>query len=141
VLVLLTDGNDTASRLPPVKAAEIAKQAHLTVHTIAIGDPNGTGEDKVDLAALETIATTTGGRAFRAEDRAGLAEIYATIDRLAPDEATRTLFRPRVELYWLPIAAATLLAALYHGAALAAATLRRRPAAGGVVQRPTAVAE
>jgi Ca-activated chloride channel family protein len=128
VLVLLTDGNDTASRLPPAKAAEIAKQAGITVHTVAIGNPNASGEDKVDLAALETIATTTGGRAFRAEDRAGLAEIYATIDRLAPDEAKRTLFRPRVDLYWLPLAASTLLAALYHGAALVGLALRRRPA-------------
>lgn len=126
VLVLLTDGNDTASRLPPAKAAEIAKEAGITIHTVAIGDPDGTGEDKVDLAALEAIATATGGRAFRAEDRRKLEEIYATIDTLAPDEAKRTLFRPRVDLYWLPLAAATVLLAVHQAAALLAAFVRRR---------------
>jgi Ca-activated chloride channel family protein len=129
VLVLLTDGNDTASRLPPPKAAEIAKAAGIVIHTVAIGDPNGSGEDKVDLAALAAIATATGGRAFRAEDRHGLEEIYATIDTLTPDQAKRSVFRPRVELYWVPLAAATLLLALYQAGALVAAwaRARRRP--------------
>jgi len=126
VLVLLTDGNDTASRLPPPKAAEIAKSAGITIHTVAIGDPNAAGENKVDLQALEAIATATGGRAFRAEDRRGLEEIYATIDTLTPDQATRTLFRPRIDLYWVPLAAATVLLALYHAGALLAAWVRAR---------------
>jgi Ca-activated chloride channel family protein len=126
VLVLLTDGNDTASRLPPLKAAEIAKAAGIAIHTVAIGDPNGTGEDKVDLRALEAIATATGGRAFRAEDRRGLEAIYATIDTLTPDESKRTLFRPRIDLYWVPLAAATSLLALYQAGALVAAWARAR---------------
>jgi len=126
VLVLLTDGNDTASRLPPAKAAEIAKGAGITIHTVAIGDPNAAGEDKVDLAALDAIAAATGGRAFRAEDRRGLEEIYATIDTLTPDEAKRTLFRPRIELYWVPLAAATSLLVLYQAGAIVAARARAR---------------
>lgn len=127
ILVLLTDGNDTASRLPPAKAAEIAKQAGITIHTVAIGDPEGTGEDKVDLAALEKVATATGGRAFRAEDRAKLEEIYAAIDTLAPDQAKRTLLRPRIDLYWVPLAAGTVLLALYQVVAILWATARARP--------------
>ena len=126
VLVLLTDGNDTASRLPPAKAAEIAKTAGITIHTVAIGDPNGTGEDKVDLGALAAIATATGGRAFRAEDRRGLEEIYATIDTLTPDRAKRTMFRPRIDLYFVPLAAATSLLVLYQAGALLAAWVRAR---------------
>lgn len=126
VLVLLTDGNDTASRLPPAKAAEIAKAADITIHTVAIGDPNAAGEDKVDLGALEAVAAATGGRAFRAEDRRGLEEIYTTIDTLTPDQAKRTLFRPRVELYWAPLAAATSLLALYQAGAILAAWARAR---------------
>jgi Ca-activated chloride channel homolog len=127
VLVLLTDGNDTASRLPPDKAAEIAKHAGITIHTVAIGDPDGTGEDRVDLAALQKVATATGGRAFRAEDRAKLEDIYATIDTLAPDQAKHTRFRPRIDLYWVPLAAATVLLALYQTAAILWASIRARP--------------
>ena len=44
VLVLLTDGNDTGSKVPPKKAAEIAADHHITIHTVAIGDPQSTGE-------------------------------------------------------------------------------------------------
>src|SRR5271154_2627187 len=39
VLILLTDGNDTGSRIPPQKAAEIAKQNKITIHVVGIGDP------------------------------------------------------------------------------------------------------
>jgi Ca-activated chloride channel family protein len=127
VLVLLTDGNDTASRLPPEKAAEIAKQAGITIHTVAIGDPDGTGENRVDLVALGKIAAATGGRAFRAEDRAKLEEIYAAIDTLAPDQAKRTLFRPRIDLYWMPLAAAMVLLAGYQAAAISLVAARARP--------------
>ena len=125
VLVLLTDGNDTASRIPPAQAAEIAKQHRITIHTIGIGDPEASGEEKVDLDALAKIAGATGGRTFRAEDRAGLEAIYATIDASTPDQAKRRLFRPKVELYWMPLAAATVLLLLYHASALLRASVRR----------------
>jgi Ca-activated chloride channel homolog len=39
VLILLTDGNDTGSRMPPLKAAEIAKDRGVTIHTVEIGNP------------------------------------------------------------------------------------------------------
>ena len=56
VLVLLTDGNDTNSKVPPAKAAEIAADHDITIHTVAMGDPQSTGEAEMDLATLKTIA-------------------------------------------------------------------------------------
>src|SRR5262249_15065398 len=47
VLVLLTDGNDTASKMTPPRAADIAKQKGIRIHTVAIGNPDASGEDKV----------------------------------------------------------------------------------------------
>jgi Ca-activated chloride channel family protein len=125
VLVLLTDGNDTASRLPPERAADIAKRHGIVIHTIGIGDPRASGEDKVDLAALQRLSAATGGRSFRGENRAGLEEIYATIDALTPDQAKHLTYQPRVELYWMPLAGAAALLALYHGIAMLASMLRR----------------
>jgi von Willebrand factor type A domain len=61
VLILLTDGNDTGSRMPPRKAAEIAKENRITIHVVGLGYPHATGEDKVDYKALHQIATATGG--------------------------------------------------------------------------------
>src|SRR5262245_29361388 len=56
VLILLTDGNDTASKMPPDRAADIAKQNGIRVHTVGLGNPKATGEDKVDIATLQKIA-------------------------------------------------------------------------------------
>ena len=114
VVVLLTDGNDTGSRMPPGKAAEIAKQKGITIHTIAIGDPAAQGEEKVDLKTLQNIATTTGGRYFRGEDRDQLETIYATLDKLTPEKYETLSYRPKRPLFQWPLAAATLLLAGYH---------------------------
>ena len=124
VLILLTDGNDTASRVPPARAAELARDRKLAVHTIGIGDPNATGEQRVDFAALEKISATTGGKSYRGQDRAGLEAIYGELDRLTPALVERTSYRPKRELYWLPLGAGAVLFALYHVLAWAGAAAR-----------------
>lgn len=124
VLVLLTDGNDTASRVPPEDAARIAADNHLIIHTIGIGDPQATGDDKVDLAALRRLSDETKGRSFRGEDRAGLEEIYSTIDRITPVKVQRTEFRPKIALYFWPLGTAAALLALYHLVAMLASMTR-----------------
>src|SRR5690606_8991810 len=92
VLVLLTDGVNTAGTLDPEKAAAIARDEGVRIHTIAFGGegeslsvfgfqlPSGGGE--IDEAMLARIAEATGGRSFRARDTAALAGIYAEIDRI-----------------------------------------------------------
>ena len=57
MLVLLTDGNDTASRVPPAHAAEIAQQRGLTIYTIGVGDPQASGENRVALQVLRDVAS------------------------------------------------------------------------------------
>ena len=127
VLILLTDGNDTASRIPPADAAKIAADQHMTIHTIGIGDPRGSGENKVDLKALQQLSEETRGRSFRGEDRAGLEQIYSTIDQITPVKVQRTEFRPKVALYFWPLGAALVLLAIYHLTAMLGSLLRRRP--------------
>lgn len=114
VLILLTDGNDTASRLPPDQAADIAHDQHITIHTVGIGDPRGSGEDKVDLNALRKLAERSGGRFFRAENREGLREIYATLDRITPEKVKRIVHRPKRALYMFPLGAALVLTVAFH---------------------------
>ena len=125
VLILLTDGNDTASAIPPEQAAEIAKGHKLVIHTIGIGDPEATGEDRVDLEALQRISDITGGRAFRALGKEeDLVDVYRTLDRITPEKVKREIYRPQRDFYWIPLAAAVLLMTLYHCLALLTATLR-----------------
>lgn len=114
VLIVLTDGNDTASKMTPEKAAEIAKDNHVVIHTVGIGDPNATGENKLDPATLEKIAKTTGGRNFFGSDQKALADIYALLDKLTPANQKTLSWQPRLELFCYPLGAAILLVLLYH---------------------------
>lgn len=123
VLILLTDGVNTAGLLDPRKAAELARDNGVRVHTVAFGGdgmmsvfgfqlPMPGGGDEIDEATLRAIAEATGGRFFRARDTAQLAGIYAEIDRLEPVERPGPMLRPRIERYAWPLAAAFAMALL-----------------------------
>lgn len=134
-IIALTDGNDTLSKVPPADAARVAKDKGITIHTVAVGDPQAAGEDKLDEAALKEVAATTGGGFFRALDRAQLAQIYQRLDAIETRRIDSVSFRPRRDIYWLPLAAALTLILLAQ--ALGIARRHRRVAPAG----PTGVAE
>ncbi|MFV3372861.1 vWA domain-containing protein [Pseudomonas sp. NY11226] len=112
VLILLTDGNDTSSAITPDHAAHLAQANGIVVHTIGIGDPQATGDAKVDLTTLQAIARTTGGQFFRADDRQALQQVYATLDRLTPHKVQTFSHHPKRDLFVWPLgmAAGLLLA-------------------------------
>ena len=112
LLVLLTDGNDTGSKVPPKKAAEIAAAHDVQIHAIAVGDPASTGEAEVDMETLTAIAEVTGGQPFRADDREQLEEIYRRIDELAPVEVETVSYRPTRPLFQWPLGGAVVLVIL-----------------------------
>lgn len=103
VLIVLTDGNDTASKVPPVEAAKVAAAQDIKIYTIAIGDPSAIGEEKVDLEVLEAMADITQGKSFQALNSDELLEVYAEIDRLEPQQFDSLSFRPRVSIHHYPI--------------------------------------
>jgi len=117
ILILLTDGANTAGQLAPLKAAELAAREQLKIYTIGIGADrmevggfffNQTINPSADLdeKTLTAIAEQTGGRYFRARDTKQLAEIYAELDRLEPVERDHDVYRPISELYPWPLGAA-----------------------------------
>lgn len=126
LLILLTDGNDTASRVPPEHAADIARQHGLVIYTIGVGDPAASGENRVDLGTLRTVADTTGGQFFRAEDGAQLQSIYADIDRLAPAKLQTLSWRPKLPLFQWPLGAALILSLALWLTLLASSEWSRR---------------
>ncbi|HGY9625883.1 VWA domain-containing protein [Pseudomonas juntendi] len=128
VLILLTDGNDTGSAITPDHAARMARDRGIVVHTIGIGDPEASGEAKVDLQALQDIAQATGGRFFRAGDRDALQQVYATLDHITPHRVKTFSHQPRRDLFWWPLGAALLALLLGHGVAALATARRASPA-------------
>ncbi len=102
VIVALTDGNDTGSRVPPVEAARIANDNDIMIHMIGVGDPTSVGEEKLDEEALKSVASITGGRYFHAADREELQGIYTELDRIDTREVETATYRPRIDLFhWL----------------------------------------
>lgn len=99
VLVVLTDGNDTGSKVPPVDAAKVATRFGITIYTIAIGDPLTSGEEALDIPTLERIAEETGGGFYQALDRESLLRVYARINELEPAVFDSISFRPKTSLH------------------------------------------
>ncbi len=115
LLILLTDGNDTASKMTPLNAAGIAALNGIEVHTIGVGDPEASGEDRVDFAALEAIAERTGGRFHDAADEAALEAVYRRIDELTAVDVRTTSWHPRQSMVHWPAGAALIVALLTYG--------------------------
>jgi len=110
LLLLLSDGADTNSMMSPVNAAEIAAQSGVSIYTIGVGDPNGSGEGRLDLKALEDIAARASGAFYYAGDVQGLAEIYDQIDTLNPRVTDTLSFQPREPISHIPFSIALVLA-------------------------------
>ena len=114
VLIMLTDGNDTGSMVPPVDAARVAASQDIRIYTIAIGDPASVGEEALDIDTLQRVSEITGGRYFQALDREQLAQAYLAIGELEPELYETISFRPRQSLHWVPISVALSLYLVYH---------------------------
>lgn len=119
VLILLSDGANTAGAVQPLQAAELAAHEHLKIYTIGVGAERmvvaglfGTQEvnpsQDLDEDTMTAIADKTGGRYFRARDTEELAKIYRVLDQLEPVEKERLYYRPYVELYFWPLAVALI---------------------------------
>ena len=118
VMIALTDGNDTGSKVPPAQAASIANDNDIIIHVVGVGDPTATGEEKLDEEALKSVATTTGGRYFHAADRDQLEEIYTELDRIDTREVEAETYRPRTDLFHWPLAVFMFLGLIFHGVLL-----------------------
>lgn len=123
ILILLTDGQNTAGNIQPQEALEIAVAAGVKVYTIGVGADEMLvrsffGNRKVnpsadlDEALLSDIAKQTGGQYFRARDTQGLQQIYEILDELEPIEDDPIQLRPMQSLFFYPLSVALFLSVL-----------------------------
>lgn len=123
VMVLLSDGSNTAGVIDPIEATKIAKQYGATIYTIGVGAGEmvvkdfffertvNTAQD-LDEKTLTNIAEMTGGQYFRARDSQDLANIYNEINKLEPITSVSQTWRPQSEWFTLPLAIALFLSML-----------------------------
>lgn len=120
VIILLTDGANNSGILPPLKAAELAKDEKIKVYTIGLGADAAMQAQQasflgfnpsadLDEKTLDEIATLTGGRYFRATDTQTLEAIYKTINQLETSTQEHAQVRPQKEYYPWPLALALFL--------------------------------
>lgn len=123
ILILLTDGENTAGEVEPLDAARLAAREGLKIYTIGVGADEiliqsffGTRRVNpsagLDEETLKSIAEMTGGEYFRARDTVELERIYQMLDQLEPIERDVKRFRPRTALYFWPLSFALIIAAL-----------------------------
>lgn len=120
VLILLTDGEDNSSKIPPLEAAKLAKQYGIRIYTIGIGKNGpvpfptmhgsiGLAETPIDEDLLKQIAALTDGQFFRATDKLALQSIYEKINILEKSESDDIIFLIREPLYAYPLGLAVIL--------------------------------
>lgn len=126
VLILLSDGANTAGNIQPLEALTLAKAAGVKIHTVGVGAEQmlqqGLFGQRVinpshdlDETLLTRLAEETGGRYFRARDLNELQEIYKLLDQLEPITRDRLTYRPQKSLLHWPLALALLCSFLLAG--------------------------
>ena len=118
VLILLSDGNNTAGIIPAPRAAHFAALEGLRVYTIGIGVKSANplfGNKALSHAAvlnettLKTVAKLANGRYFSAQDVEELKQVYTTIDEMEKVIIGQDYYHHVLELYFWPLGAALLL--------------------------------
>ncbi len=123
VLILLTDGQNTAGNITPAQAKELAVAEGITVYAIGVGADQmlmrslfGTRKvnpsNDLDEDMLTDLASSTGGAYFRARNTEALQEIYTVLDKLEPVERDSRQMRPLQALFHYPLALALILSLL-----------------------------
>lgn len=117
ILILLSDGANTAGHIQPLEALQLAKAAGVKIHTVGVGAEQMVQQSifgsrvvnpshDLDEALLNKLAADTGGKYFRARDVNELAQIYQMIDQLEPVTRDNLTYRPQRSLVHWPLAIA-----------------------------------
>jgi Ca-activated chloride channel homolog len=124
VIILLTDGANTAGEIDPLQAAKLAAKIEAKIYTVGIGademivrsffgnrriNPSAS----LDETTLTAIAETTGGQYFRARDTKELSGIYEELDKLEPTEQEKEWLRPIKSLFMWPLGLAMAISILF----------------------------
>jgi len=120
VLLLLTDGQNTAGKITPEQALELAVAKDITIYSIGIGADvmiqnslfgarRVNPSSDLDEESLQRLADETGGRYYRARASEDMSKIYQLLDELEPVEQDQQQMRPLSALFYWPLGLALLI--------------------------------
>lgn len=111
VMILLSDGDNTAGNIDPLTAAKLAAAYGIKIYTIAIGKegkvPFGTDffgrprmvENTMDESTLREIASIGEGQFFRVSDNQALQQVFELIDQYEKAEIKETRYKDTTDFY------------------------------------------
>jgi Ca-activated chloride channel family protein len=85
-VLLITDGNDTGSDLPPLEAARLAKALDIKLYVAAVGAPLGSEYEPIDEDLLRRLVERTGGEFFRVIQAGDFDAMWRALERLEPEQ-------------------------------------------------------
>ncbi len=111
VLILLSDGDNTAGNIDPITAAKLASAYNIKIYTIAIGKegkvPFGQDffgqtryvENTLDETNLREIAKIGNGKFYRVSDKQALEAVFSEIDELEKAEIKESRYSDITDYY------------------------------------------
>ena len=111
VLILLSDGDNTAGNIDPITAAELANAYNIKLYTIAVGKegrvPFGKDffgqpkyiENTLDETTLRQIAEIGDGQFYRVSDNAALEQVFKMIDEYEKAEIKENRYKDTSDFY------------------------------------------
>lgn len=123
VIILLSDGANTAGVIDPLEAADLAARSNVTIYTVGVGAEEmlqrsffstrkvNPSQD-LDEKMLTRLAEMTGGQYFRARNPQELENIYQLINQMEPINTAQQTWRPRQELFRFPLSVAVVLSVI-----------------------------
>ncbi|WP_258104895.1 VWA domain-containing protein [Marinoscillum sp. MHG1-6] len=121
VMILLSDGENTAGNIDPITAAKLAQAYNIKIYTIAIGkegrvpfgrDPFGRVryvENNLDETTLREIAKIGSGNFYRVTDKSALEQVFSQIDQLEKAEIKESRYKDTTDFYLIYLKWAILL--------------------------------
>ena len=111
IIILLSDGDNTAGNIDPITAAEISHAYDIKIYTIGIGKegrvPTGKNvfgqtmysENTLDETTLRRIAEIGDGNFYRASDNKALQDVFKLIDQYEKAEIKESRFKDTTDYY------------------------------------------
>jgi len=102
LIILLSDGDDTASKIPLEIVLKLLSKHHIKVYTISIGESNNN--------LLELISSQTQAKSFTATNKKDLSSVYKEISSLEATTHNLSTIKVIEYLYFYPLSLTLLLA-------------------------------